>query len=230
MAINNDGMGRVGIRSILTPSTPSIITNGLVLNLDAGNPLSYGGTGTVWTDLSGNGNNGTLVNGTAYSSTNGGTLVFDGINDYVSTNVQSLNNNPYSLSMTFKISSFNGADMRLFGAYAGSTDQLAAGFNGTQLWLWNGGLYYPSFNASTNTIYTIDIVHSASTNLIYVNGVYNSTLGFTSYFGNLGFGNPYLNSYGAYFKGTIFSTKVYNRALSADEVLQNYNALKGRYS
>lgn len=218
--------GRVGMRSMAAPSSNSIITSGLIMNLDAGNPSSYTGTGTTWTDLSGNGNNGTLVNGVGYSSANGGTMVLDGVNDYVSTNVQSLNNNPYSLSMTFKISSFNGSDMRLFGAYSGSTDQLAAGFNGTQLWLWNGGFYNPSFNASANTVYTIDIVHSASANLIYVNGAYNSTVSFSSYFNNLGFGNPYVNSYGAYFRGSIFSAKLYNRALSASEVLQNHNASK----
>jgi len=55
------------------------------LSLDAGNPLSYSGTGTAWNDLSGSGNNGTLVNGVAYSTANGGVMSFDGVNDYVST-------------------------------------------------------------------------------------------------------------------------------------------------
>ena len=62
-----------------------IVTDGLVLNLDAGNPQSYPGSGTTWTDLSGNGNNGTLLNGVGYDSDNGGSLVFDGSNDYVTT-------------------------------------------------------------------------------------------------------------------------------------------------
>ena len=66
-----------------TTTTPSIVTDGLVLNLDAGNIGSYPGTGTTWTDLSGNGNNGTLVNGVGYNSANGGSLVFDGVNDYM---------------------------------------------------------------------------------------------------------------------------------------------------
>jgi hypothetical protein len=59
-------------------NNPRIITDGLVLALDAGNPKSYPGSGTAWTDLSGNGNTGTLVNGTGYNSGNGGSLVFDG--------------------------------------------------------------------------------------------------------------------------------------------------------
>ena len=63
--------------------SPQISLNGLVLCLDAANPKSYPGSGTTWTDLSGNGNNGTLVNGVGYSSDNLGSLVFDGANDYV---------------------------------------------------------------------------------------------------------------------------------------------------
>jgi hypothetical protein len=63
--------------------SPSIVTNSLVLCLDAANPKSYPGSGTTWTDLSGLGNNGTLVNGVGYTSVNRGSLVFDGVNDYV---------------------------------------------------------------------------------------------------------------------------------------------------
>ena len=62
---------------------PSIITSGLVLHLDAGNAASYPGTGTTWTDLSGNSRNGTLTDGPTYSSANGGSIVFDGTNDFV---------------------------------------------------------------------------------------------------------------------------------------------------
>ena len=63
---------------------PSIVTNGLVLCLDAGNQLSYPGTGTTWNDLSRNGNNGTLTNGPVFNS--GGSMVFDGVNDYCAFN------------------------------------------------------------------------------------------------------------------------------------------------
>jgi hypothetical protein len=82
--------------------TSDIVRDGLVLNLDAGNPASYPGTGTTWTDLSGNGNNGTLVNGVGYSSDNGGSLVFDGVNDYSeittrNTNLEFQPLQPYSV-------------------------------------------------------------------------------------------------------------------------------------
>ena len=62
---------------------PEVVEDGLVLALDAGNTKSYPGSGTTWTDLSGNGNNGTLTNGPTYSSSNGGSIVFDGVNDFV---------------------------------------------------------------------------------------------------------------------------------------------------
>jgi hypothetical protein len=65
--------------------SPSIITQNLVLCLDAGNPKSYPGSGTAWTDLSGNGNTGTLVNGVGYNSGNLGSLVFDGSNDHITS-------------------------------------------------------------------------------------------------------------------------------------------------
>jgi len=63
--------------------SPKIVTDGLVLALDASNPKSYPGSGTTWFDLSGNGNNGTLTNGVGYDSANVGSLSFDGANDYV---------------------------------------------------------------------------------------------------------------------------------------------------
>jgi hypothetical protein len=66
---------------------PRTITDGLVLCLDAANSKSYPGSGTTWTDLSGLGNTGTLTNGPTYSSANGGSLVFDGVNDYVQTDI-----------------------------------------------------------------------------------------------------------------------------------------------
>jgi hypothetical protein len=62
---------------------PNIVTDGLVLYLDAANQKSYPGTGTTWNDLSGNGNNGTLVNGPTFNSDNNGSIVFDGVDDYV---------------------------------------------------------------------------------------------------------------------------------------------------
>jgi hypothetical protein len=85
----------------------SVVTDGLVLNLDAGLPASYPGSGTTWFDLSGSGNDGTLTNGPTYSSSNGGSLVFDGSNDYVNLNfpfTQSSSANSYTIVMGAKLS------------------------------------------------------------------------------------------------------------------------------
>lgn len=76
--------------------------NGLVLCLDAGNTKSYPGSGTTWTDLSGRGNTGTLTNGPTYSSANGGSIVFDGTNDYVSTNYTQTSVTGYTIDVWFK--------------------------------------------------------------------------------------------------------------------------------
>jgi len=76
-----------GVLSKPISNANSIITSGLVLNLDASNSASYSGTGTTWTDLSGSGNNGTIISGTTYSNINGGTMVFSGaLNNRVQTN------------------------------------------------------------------------------------------------------------------------------------------------
>ena len=80
---------------------PSIVTNGLVLCLDAGNQLSYPGTGTTWNDLSRNGNNGTLTNGPVFNS--GGSMVFDGVDDYISTNTNSSLTQAGSIQFTAEI-------------------------------------------------------------------------------------------------------------------------------
>lgn len=85
-----------------------IVTDGLVLCLDAANPKSYPGSGTAWMDLSGNGNNGTLTNGPTYNSGNKGSIVFDGVNDYVRTNyqLQQLTFNQFSVSSWCNSSNF----------------------------------------------------------------------------------------------------------------------------
>src|SRR6056300_758964 len=79
--------------------SPKIVTDGLVLALDAGNPKSYPGSGTVWRGKSGNGNNGTLTNGPTFSSDNGGAIVFDGADDTVSI--------PHDSTIDFATNSFS---------------------------------------------------------------------------------------------------------------------------
>ena len=74
-----------------------IVQDGLVLNLDAGNTASYPGSGTTWFDLTSNNNDGTLINNPTFDSTNGGSIVFDGIDDYVSFSTITNNTSPFSV-------------------------------------------------------------------------------------------------------------------------------------
>jgi hypothetical protein len=222
----NAGAGK----QYVAPTTTSIITTGLVLNLDAGNAASYPGTGTTWTDLTGNGNNGTLVNGTSYNSTNGGTLVFDGVNDYVSLTNSNLpmGVSDFTWSTWFKTpSSFSSWQMLLstsqYYAYFGSLNgALRLDFNGP------GGLQ----SLSPNTWYNMVITRVPDPNGIkaYANGVFlgNINTNNLSLTGNMNIGNwAYNNSLG--WLGNISSVQIYNRALSSTEVTNNFNALKSRY-
>jgi hypothetical protein len=98
-----------GVFSKPVANANSIITSGLVLNLDAGNTASYPGSGTVWTDLSGNGYNGTLTNGPIYSSSNGGTIVFDGTNDVASFgNILNIGLSSWTMSCWVKFNYVSG--------------------------------------------------------------------------------------------------------------------------
>ena len=214
---------------------PYIVMDGLVLNLDAGITQSYPGSGTVWTDVNGLGpkNNGTLTNGPTFNSANGGSIVFDGVDDYINTPVSrnTTTNQNYTIIVIFKINSFTSGDMRIFGAVTGPTGQLTVGWDTSTLRLWvQSSWNNTSFTSLTNTIYHLTMVHEGTDNKIYVNGVFNSNVSNkTSYFDNLGFGQPFVLEYGSYFNGNIYTSQVYNRALSAAEVLQNYNAQKGRF-
>ena len=229
-----NGIGRVGWRSFVSaaPTTASIITTGLVLNLDAGNLASYPGTGTTWTDLSGNGNNGTLINGTSYSSLNGGTMLFDGINDMVSVaHSPNLNSTTITVSMWIKFGSSLSGDKVLF----------SKGSEGSRTyWFYESNGVYFAYGGFTGRIpaeilvnqwCNIVGVQTSTTTLIYLNGVlYSSGGGAASSTTTQGIG---INSYssGIYHASAknIPQVAIYNRALSATEVLQNFDALKSRY-
>jgi len=98
---------------------PPIVANGLVFNVDAGDSTSYPGTGTTWTDLSGNGNNGTLINGgPAFNSADGGNLIFDGVNDYVSFG--NIMPSTYTKCIFFKIFDFPTVNNLIAGGDLGN--------------------------------------------------------------------------------------------------------------
>jgi hypothetical protein len=225
--------------------SPKIVTNGLVLCLDAANQKSYPGTGTTWTDLSGNGNNGTLVNGVGYNSSNLGSLSFDGVNDYV------------NLSSALNLSTNTGFTMCLFlqqnTTQTNSAWNYFYSLNSPQIEIGAFGTSSTSFNFKDNsinsTVTSSNLVISWSyiafgTNpttripFIYTynsSGSFfatsatafsNTTIGFERLFITGTSGGPGgTQYYGA--KCAVISA--YNRALAAAEISQNFNALRGRY-
>lgn len=222
---------------------PDIVENGLVLHLDAADSNSYPGSGTVWTDLSGNGNNGTLTNGPTYSSANKGSIVFDGTNDYVSTNyTSSLGNNLSFGAWAYPTSAgqFAGSDIISKG-YSSSTPFASWGIdfqsnNTFRFFVSDNTIFNPVVSSvqSLNKWYYIFATYTNKILNAYINGILAATITNTN--------DPLDNSSPVYigvwyndlvsnnfFTGRIAQTQVYNRALSASEVLQNYNATKGRY-
>jgi hypothetical protein len=247
MGVIINGKGFVGFRSNVvvgpvSPSSPSIVTSGLTLYLDAGNSSSYPGTGTTWTDLSSNGNNGTLVNGPTYSSDNSGSIVFDGTNDYASLgntpNITGLINITLSVWVNPQTPS---SYKSIFTRYSNITPN-----NGFLLSHDTDNKFYFDGRESnvgylrvgtTNTYalnnwYNVTCTKSGNLWSIYINGVLQNSavLGL----GNVAFGsnNAFISSYNSslYFgKNKISNLQIYNRALSASEVLQNFNTLKTRF-
>ena len=225
---------------------PNIVTNGLVLYLDAANVKSYPGSGTVWRDIVGT-NNGTLINGPTFDPSNVGSIVFDGVNDYVNFGSSfNLNTNiGFTISLYFKITTYSVLYPTLFTIKTsiGSSLCLLLSINGNYSPLtfgWNGNSYRPTSlsNLSTNIWYQLSLIYNG-------NGVNNSS-NFSIYLNNIFFplsvGNTFsgignVNTLGTlntgtsnfWYNGNIASTQIYNRALSSTEILQNYNATKTRY-
>jgi hypothetical protein len=211
---------------------PNIVENGLVLCLDAANSKSYSGTGTAWNDISGNGNNGTLVNGPTFSSANGGSIVFDGTDDVVSTTLVQTFSSELTVETWYR--GTKATRNHLWNFYGSN---LNCNFNdtGRTLWIyWEGGgtpaIRFTSPNFTNGNINHLIFRHSGSINQVYLNGqllVPQETAGTQTFTGVGGSGYD-LASTGP-FSGNIYVNRVYNKALTASEVLQNYNATKGRF-
>ena len=229
---------------------PRIVTDGLVLALDAGNTKSYPGSGTTWTDLSGTGNNGTLVNTPTFDTS--GYFNFDytqseSVSFSSSSSIQFLNRLPYTLEAWVYPTRNPGASnwTGIFDREDTSTGS-RDGYNinflgsaGTQT-----TFSTERFVAGTNTFVSYNIDSSLSVNnWSHIVATYNGTT-LTLYRNGISVGTPATTTGnitntsktltigvrgGQYFGGRISNTKIYNRALTASEISQNYNALKYRF-
>jgi hypothetical protein len=213
---------------------PNIVTDGLVLALDAASERSYSGTGTTWTDLSGNSIDGTLTNGPTFSSGNGGSFLFDNFDDYVSLGASSQFSitNQMSVFSWVKIDSFTSWD-GIFGTYSGTNFvhfQLSSGRINIYVYGPGAGYGYDQLTAGewSNGGFTF----GSSVLTVYLNGVAMPTTvtGSTANVSStteVSIGRAYSGDRDL--GGYVATTDVYNRALSSAEVVQNYNAIKGRF-
>jgi hypothetical protein len=219
----------------------NIVTDGLVLNLDAGWYDSYPATGSVWTDLSGEGNNGTLTNGPTFNTDNGGSIVFDASDDYVNCGTDSSLNfgtGNFNVSCWIKTSNQGTSDyMGVVSKYDGAV--------GTGLWIqltptnryvgfgWDGG----TFLLSTTSVNNGNWRHiscqrtGAITAEIYVDGVLVSTGVGANKSSNtsvsLDVGR--IDISGRYFNGNIAGVQLYGKSLTPVEIQQNYITQKTRF-
>ena len=221
-----------------TSYSPLIVTDGLVMYLDAANPKSYPGAGTIWTDISRNNNNGTLTNGPTFSSANLGSIVFDGVDDYVETacalnTIRAYNS---STEFTIKLPLYSGGQRCILSYRSAGTMYIGKGSSGIFV-------YYNTLNNPAYTVGNIpdgSIAHcvvtcDATNNLLstYINGVLAGSVSRTgwsaTYNVTLGLGFDLSGGTNEYMLGNMYLFRHYNKVLSAAEVLQNYNATKTRY-
>tara|TARA_R100000329_G_scaffold59014_1_gene53120 strand:- start:1137 stop:4745 length:3609 start_codon:yes stop_codon:yes gene_type:complete len=261
--------------STVYSGTSGIVTTNIVLDLNATLTNSYGGSGTTWTDLSGEGNNATLVNGPSYNSSHGGYLIFDGSNDYVSLGTSinsdiSVNKDcSFNIWIQFDIDSRDnliishpsigtGNDKLILwydkSAYGtpnntgsndvggGTTNILAVAIKNTvgDEYRWNTGNNVFG-NSVTSTWHNICLVFDTTNDkyYTYLNGqqvaLFNSTAvqGIDSNVGGVGQNfhiGKSTDSHGSWLDGNVSMFQVYSKALTASEVLQNYNATKSNYT
>jgi hypothetical protein len=226
--------------------SPKIVTDGLVLYLDAANPNSYVSGSTTAYSLTGL-INGTLINGTGYSNINGGAWRFDGIDDNIYYGFQPINFNP--LTQPFSMGGWanllstggNGNRAVILDICGTNTSRLYIAIDKTNLRLIvdirpPAGTVYVPVSGNTNSIslgrwvYGMVTFDGGTINL-YQNGQLISTAtGFTNYpVINYNWYSGFQDDDDADMNGYISSVSLYLKTLSASEVLQNYNATKSRY-
>ena len=220
--------------------SPRIVTDGLVLALDAGNTKSYPGSGTSWSDLSGNSNTGTLTNGPTYSSDDGGYISFDGVDDYMSSTI-SCSRTYYSIDWWTRPTAVSNYDQMILMNSSGTAGSYWQGF--TVHTDSSGSLYIGTTTGSRRTLGSGTLVNGVwhhfvwtfdnGSATLYKNGSSISTGSINLHsadFTLLQIGAGPTFGEGTRFDGNCASLKLYsNKVLTAAEVEQNYNALRSRF-
>lgn len=226
--------------------SPRIVTDGLTLCLDAANPRSYPGTGTTWFDVSGNSNNGTLNNSPTHGTDASGSFAFDGVDQDVSLPTTVLSASAATLCMWVNVTDWNTGQ-----SSTGRTLIRGATTFTSMIAIYNGGYAFETdtnsnpheisgrtSGAVTSTAITAGawfnfvLVFDSSTFSGYVNSVSagSGAIANNLTFDNLGGASGFSTSYPAYLLGRLAAVSVYDRALTAAEIQQNFNALRGRFA
>jgi hypothetical protein len=221
------------------------VTDGLLLCLDAGNTKSYPGSGTTWSDLSGQGNNGTLVNGVGYDGGNGGSLSFDGTDDHILGTIPSStftgphsiccwfyretvkqwsalfsnNVNTTSCSIFTFINTTNTLGINRAGV-SGSSISVDLGADHLNKWIYSAITFAGVSNGSAVNVYA----YKDGSLLTNSGSLYWDMSSSSSYY----VGRHWTSSTQIH-DGFIPQVSIYNRALTAAEIEQNFNALRGRF-
>ena len=214
-----------------------IVTDGLILCLDAADPKSYPRSGTTWFDRSGQGTNGTLTNGPVFSTDKGGCIEFDGDDDYVAITSHTFGNGNWTLSMLISADDFD--DYNLMSNTSGGPVTNAFG-------AYNDKMFYKNYDGAwqdhsgdttlvAGTWYMLTWVNyegasaSDGTMKMYVDGEADSAV-FNSYTTNGGPCNAIARRWSSdEYNGKIASVHIYTTSLSDDQVAQNFNAIRGRF-
>ena len=206
----------------------NIVRDGLVFHVDASKPNSYAGVGNTIYDISGSGKIGTLTNGPTFSGLNGGSIAFDGSNDYILFPNSDVMGSVYTQNIWFKKNSSSVSDLA------------DAQYSGALVYSGSIVFYYTNVPPYTLTAYysfaigvwyCLSLVRGSSVKQIYLNGNILASTGSTDMYDAPGT-NFVIGSNGGnseFLNGNIAQVQVYSRALSSTEILQNYNALKTRY-
>jgi len=238
--------------STVTGGQGNIVTNGLVLNLDAANPRSYPQpyNGTTWFDISGNSRNGTLTNGPTYNSANGGSIVFDGGDDYVDTSyITSIGTNEFTYCAWVKFSasqqgaiiikrigapSYQQLSLFIAGDSGGNTPGVKFAFNDVSTTsLLRIGITTQSYN--DNKWHYVVLTRNSTSTFLYIDGTLSTSATSTSinlssnsklFIGRSGDNQTVA---GLPLNGSLANIMLYNKQLSSQEVLQNFNATRARF-
>jgi hypothetical protein len=209
---------------------------GQVLHLDAGNTASYPSpfNGTTWADLSGNNNSGTLINGVVYSSANGGIFNFDGATNYINVPGNSTLE-PQSITIAAWINMSTSAPTArniFLTKWNGYSCEVEATTRRPYFRVNGPGDVYSSDNLVLGNWYQfVGTFEKGIGAKIYLNGVLKGSLSTSASIVHTPSSVLNIGRYsgGVYFKGSISDVRIYNRALSVDEINQLFNAIRDRY-